>query len=66
MPAPAPARETPEESLPLEERIRQRAYEIYTLRGDNAGSELEDWLQAEAEIREADEPASEDAASAES
>ena len=54
MPAPAPAWETPEESLPLEERIRQRAYEIYSLRGDKPGSELEDWLQAEAEIRQAD------------
>jgi hypothetical protein len=34
----------------LEERIRQRAYEIYVARGYNDGRALEDWLQAEAEI----------------
>jgi hypothetical protein len=42
-----------EVSLPLEERIRLRAYEIYQTglkNGGKDGSELNDWLQAEAEI----------------
>jgi hypothetical protein len=60
MPAPAPAKETPQESLPLEERIRRRAYELYVLRGNESGSEVEDWLQAEAEILEAEESVAED------
>ena len=41
-----------EEALPnLEDRIRNRAYEIYVLRGGQSGSELDDWLQAEAELQ---------------
>ena len=39
------------ESLPLEDRIRVRAYELYVQRGSASGSELEDWLQAEQEIQ---------------
>ena len=46
MPAPARAKETP-----VEERIRRRAYELYVQRGSQSGSELDDWLQAEKEIR---------------
>jgi len=58
MPAPAPAKEpTP---LPLEERIRLRAYELYIERGNESGSELDDWLQAEEEIQRAEEQASEE------
>jgi hypothetical protein len=60
MPAPAPAKDTPQGSLPLEERIRQRAYELYILRGNESGSEEEDWLQAEAEVLEMEEQATED------
>jgi len=41
-------------AVPLEERIRQRAHEIYLQRGGRDGSELEDWLQAEAEMRQAE------------
>ncbi len=37
----------------LYKRITQRAYELYEQRGGQAGSELEDWLQAEREIRSA-------------
>ena len=37
--------------LALFERIAQRAYELYEQRGGQAGSELEDWLQAEREVR---------------
>lgn len=35
-----------------EESIRQRAYELYEQRGHIDGHELEDWLQAEAEVKE--------------
>jgi hypothetical protein len=34
-----------------DERIRQRAYEIYRSHGEIAGRELEHWLQAEREIK---------------
>ncbi|MBZ5724307.1 MAG: DUF2934 domain-containing protein [Acidobacteriia bacterium] len=43
------------EALPLEEQIRRRAHELYVERGNQSGSEMEDWLQAEQEIREAEE-----------
>jgi hypothetical protein len=36
--------------LPVEERVRQRAYELYIERGSESGSELDDWLQAKGEI----------------
>jgi hypothetical protein len=42
------------ETVPLAERIRQRAYEIYPQRGGQDGSDLEDWLQAEQEILDAE------------
>jgi hypothetical protein len=41
--------------LPLEERIRQRAHELYLQRGNESGDEIEDWLQAEDEIRNLEE-----------
>jgi len=34
----------------LEEQIRLRAYALYEARGREDGHELDDWLQAEAEI----------------
>jgi hypothetical protein len=34
-----------------DEEIRQRAYEIYLARGAAPGFELDDWLQAERELR---------------
>jgi DUF2934 family protein len=55
MAAPGPAKERPKETLSLEERIRQRAYELYVQRGNESGSELDDWFQAEEEIRRAEE-----------
>jgi len=55
MAAPAPAKERLKERLSLEERIQRRAYELYVLRGNQSGSELDDWLQAEEEIRRAKE-----------
>jgi hypothetical protein len=50
MPAPARAKEPPIETLPLEERIQRRAYELYVQRGNQSGPELDDWLQAEEEV----------------
>ena len=41
------ADEVPQERL---ERIRQRAYELYEVRGREEGHDFDDWLQAEAEI----------------
>jgi hypothetical protein len=55
--ASARAKEPPIEIVPLEERIRQRAYELYVDRGNESGSELDDWLQAEEEILQAQEEA---------
>ncbi len=49
------------ETLSLEERTRRRAYQLYLQRGGLPGSQLEDWLQAEAEIRRAEEQAIDEA-----
>jgi hypothetical protein len=43
------------ELLPMEERIRLRAHELYISRGNESGSELDDWLQAEDELLAAQE-----------
>jgi len=45
-----PAKVTPRRAV-TDEEIRQRAYEIYLSRGGAPGSELDDWLQAERELR---------------
>jgi len=45
--------QTPE----LDEKIRRRAYELYEQRGRTDGSDLEDWVQAEAEVLDGDEMA---------
>ena len=34
----------------LEEQIRVRAHEIYEQRGKDEGHDIDDWLQAEAEL----------------
>ena len=47
---PVAVREREAVKLPVEERIRLRAYELYVQRGCATGSEAEDWLQAEEEI----------------
>ena len=36
---------------PADEKIRRRAYEVYLARGRTHGQALEDWLQAERELR---------------
>ncbi len=38
--------------IKLEDEIRRRAYEIYVQRGSVPGSEAEDWLTAEREVRQ--------------
>jgi len=63
---PIPAKEPLIETLPLEERIRQRAKELYVERGNQFGSQLDDWLQAEEEIIHARQDALIDEASEES
>ncbi len=36
----------------MEENIRRRAYQLYEQRGCESGHDIEDWLRAEAELRE--------------
>lgn len=51
----AGARDIAQSHLELEDRIRERAYEIYHERG---GDELDNWLEAEREILgKAEQPA---------
>jgi hypothetical protein len=38
-------------SMALEDEIRRRAYEIYLQRGNAPGSQHDDWLAAEREVR---------------
>lgn len=37
--------------IPIEQQIQQRAYELYEQRGRTEGHDLDDWLQAEYEIK---------------
>jgi hypothetical protein len=47
-----------EKSWPTEDDIRKHAYDIYLARrGDEPGSDLEDWLAAEAQLKAAGERA---------
>jgi len=38
---------------PSENEVRKRAYEIYLARHGGPGNEIDDWLKAEAELKEA-------------
>jgi Protein of unknown function (DUF2934) len=40
------------EGMNMQEEIRQRAYELYEERGRHDGHQLEDWIQAEQELRD--------------
>jgi hypothetical protein len=60
MPGASRAKKTSIENLPIEEQIRRRAYELYVERGNESGSDLDDWLQAEEEIFRAREEAQQD------
>jgi outer membrane protein TolC len=55
MPVPTRAKEPLIEALLFEERILRRAYELYLQRGNQSGSEIDDWLQAEEEMLQAQE-----------
>lgn len=48
--APFPKTEAAQSPEQLQGKIRQRAYELYELRGGEDGHDLEDWLQAESEL----------------
>jgi hypothetical protein len=45
-----------ESSLPSEEEIRRRAYQLYEQRGAEPGRDKEDWERAEQELRGHDSP----------
>ena len=47
----APKSDEPTILIPIEQQIQQRAYELYERRGMTDGHDLEDWLQAECEIK---------------
>ncbi len=47
---PAPASTLPQTPQPDEEQVRRRAYELYEARGREDGHELDDWLEAEAQV----------------
>ena len=66
MSAPTRIKEFSSEKFSLEEQIRRRAHEISLQRGDQPGSALDDWLQAEDEILRARKDARVDEASEES
>ena len=47
---PAERGSSPDFSVPLEDKIRYRAYELYQQRGGEEGHAIDDWLLAEKEI----------------
>jgi len=47
----APRSDEPTVLIPIEQQIQQRAYELYEQRGRTDGYDLDDWLQAEREIK---------------
>jgi hypothetical protein len=47
----APKSDEPTVLIPIEQQIQQRAYELYDQRGRTDGHDLDDWLQAEREIK---------------
>jgi hypothetical protein len=55
----------PDQSVP-EQRIRERAYQIYQQRGAKGGHAEGDWLTAEAELKEIKKKATDSARVAES
>jgi Protein of unknown function (DUF2934) len=46
-----PKSDEPTILIPIEHQIQQPAYELYEQRGRTDGYDLEDWLQAEREIK---------------
>ncbi len=43
-------------STQTEQQIRERAFEIYLARGGQEGNEVSDWLAAERELKESNQP----------
>jgi len=43
-----------------QQSIAKRAHELYLQRGSEPGHELEDWLQAESELADAESPATDE------
>jgi hypothetical protein len=43
-------------TLPTKEQISQRAYDFYVARGCEDGHDLSDWVEAERELSESNEP----------
>lgn len=52
LPTEPPPQELAASDEPLYEATAARAYELYLARGGKHGRDLDDWLQAEAEIQE--------------
>jgi Protein of unknown function (DUF2934) len=51
MPTPSiPNKVLQSELARVDEKIRRRAYDLYEQRGRRGGHEMDDWLQAEAEV----------------
>jgi hypothetical protein len=51
--APEKGKTIPQTGAPVsEDRIRQRAFEIHQAHGGTPGRELDDWLQAERELKQ--------------
>ena len=44
-------RQTKDQNQGIERFIQKRAYELYLSRGQSPGHEMDDWLQAELEIK---------------
>jgi hypothetical protein len=49
--AKAQRRRSDDRAQPPDEKVRNRAYEIYERRGGEPGHDWDDWLQAERELR---------------
>jgi hypothetical protein len=47
----APKSDEPTVLIPIELQVQQRAYELYEKRGRTDGHDLDDWFQAEYEIK---------------
>jgi len=47
----SPKSDEPTVLIPIDQQIRRRAYELYEQRGRTNGHDLDDWLQAEREIK---------------
>jgi Protein of unknown function (DUF2934) len=47
----APKSDEPTVLIPIEQQIQERAYELYEHRGRTDGHDLDDWLQAECELK---------------